>query len=663
MTFFTIYSILCEIIALVLILAIPSDAENQVFLGFSLNRLAFLTFIMVLMTISGCLLYMSLTRKWLFPKLFRFFEFSSKWVSFFIFAAAFLFSAILLLSFTNLLGNRFFTARLRPLFVLFALLFIGTSIYDVFAYHHKPWITFLNSLKVIGHQLIKVTETLYRWISKSFTGNRFLVYVMGLSFPLLFYVAITYSFPSGFAGLYTLMADQISQAGLSLPLSVPYYGPGGIPFAYPPAGFYLMAIITSIFQVSDFVYLRFAPAIFMWLSMIPLALITFEITKSKPAAIIAAVIVSGSQRVFYLQGTSGGMVRGLAFLFALLAIYFFILSAKQNGKLKYAVISGIFIGLTGLTHLSYLQFTILYIAAHFLVNIFTKRIWLATLVAGITSILAVTPWVILIVTRYGWQIFEGVFQSHGNDWFMLMLQDSRRIIPWSEYSLTPLFNMQYLWGMIVLGLVYSCLNKSRILAIWFGLLLLTTSEGDRYLFTVGAIIIGMIIGIVIHSLRDPQKESRIEWRPVILFSIILIIFYQSGWNAISSANQPAINQDSITLATYVQENTPSETTYLMIAAPAEAEWFPYLLHRVPVVASWGGEWIGTYNQHIQWINGLSKCQETQSIFCLDEILHQLPDYPDLLITKNDQTQLNTALVSQSIWEIDYQNLTYIIWHK
>ena len=56
--------------------------------------------------------------------------------------------------------------------------------------------------------------------------------------PLYLRDAFRYSVPMGYAGLFTQMAKQIADANFYLPIESPFYGPGGIPFAYPPFGMY-----------------------------------------------------------------------------------------------------------------------------------------------------------------------------------------------------------------------------------------------------------------------------------------------------------------------------------------------------------------------------------------------------------------------------------------
>ena len=464
------------------------------------------------------------------------------------------------------------------------------------------------------------------------------------------------------AGLYTLMSEGIAESGFQLPQFVPYYGPGSMPFAYPPAGFYLMAFFTSVFKIPNFIYLRFAPPIFMWLSLIPLALLTYEITKSRASSIIASVVVVSAQRIFIIQGTSGGIVRGLAFLFAFLGLYFFMLSMNPDKNIKFPLLSGLFIGLTALTHLGYVEFVLLFLLAYLITHLFSKRVWRTLVIAGGVTMCLVLPWVFMMAHRYGWTIFLGAFQSHGNDYFFSLFSNPQRIIPWFENSLLPIFGSQFVWGMIVLALIYSS-NSNIFLSIWFCLLLIFTSEGDRYLISTAAILIGSIITPLSNTLKTAIGNAEKSWKPILFLIAITTVFYQYGWQNITKSNQPVINSSSLDVADYIRTNTPDDYTYLIVAQTDEFEWFPYLLHRDPVMASWGGEWKGTYSQHLGWLLEVVHCKEIGSSLCLENTINQLPKKPDLLITHVDDIQINADLRLYKSWNESFKNDQYVVWKR
>lgn len=421
-----------------------------------------------------------------------------------------------------------------------------------------------------------------------------------------------------------------------------------------------MAIVTSIPGVSEFDYLRFAPPVFMLLATIPISLISFRYTRSRLAAVITPVIVAGAQRIFMIQGTSGGIVRGLAFLFAVLSIYFFLIGIQHEKRVN-NILSGVWFGLTILTHLGYAEFVALFFAAYLFTHLFSRRVWLTILITGGVSICLIAPWFIVIFQRYGPSVLAGAFQSHGNDYFILIWQDFQKLIPWLENSLRPLLRMQYFWGMIILGLIYSLFRGYKELLVWFALLLVFTSEGDRYLITVGAFLVGFVIEAVSTRLFNQELALENNWLKVGFSLIMLSIFFYYGWTSITSENQPVINRSSMDVSKYIKASTPKESTYIIVAEADEAEWFPFLLERTPAIASWGGEWIGTYNAQMSLLLEVIYCKEVNSASCLNNVMLQLPDIPDYLITHTNENELNNGLIAHHFWIENYRNDQYIVW--
>ncbi|MCC6416690.1 MAG: hypothetical protein IT429_00405, partial [Gemmataceae bacterium] len=87
--------------------------------------------------------------------------------------------------------------------------------------------------------------------------------------PLLVWTAVRHGLPLGYAGLFALMAELVAANGFRLPEWVPWYGPGGMPFAYPPLGFYVMAGATAGLGVPTLAYLAWAPALFCVAFLVP----------------------------------------------------------------------------------------------------------------------------------------------------------------------------------------------------------------------------------------------------------------------------------------------------------------------------------------------------------------------------------------------------------
>src|SRR5262245_2120005 len=65
--------------------------------------------------------------------------------------------------------------------------------------------------------------------------------------------------PFRLGGLFVAFADEIAAHNFQLPVNIPYYSAGGIPYAYPPLGFYVEAILLKIFPGQVFAVANLLP--------------------------------------------------------------------------------------------------------------------------------------------------------------------------------------------------------------------------------------------------------------------------------------------------------------------------------------------------------------------------------------------------------------------
>src|SRR5574342_498187 len=74
----------------------------------------------------------------------------------------------------------------------------------------------------------------------------------------LFLIDLTHE-PFRLGGLFVAFAGEIAAHNFQLPVNIPYYSLGGIPYAYPPLGFYVEAILLQIFPGQIFAVANLLP--------------------------------------------------------------------------------------------------------------------------------------------------------------------------------------------------------------------------------------------------------------------------------------------------------------------------------------------------------------------------------------------------------------------
>lgn len=658
---FLLFTLFTELITIFFLTSELSDLENQFFLGLSINRWLMIIFVLFFVMVSVSLLLLINRKQNVYEKIRMFLSQKRAHFSVILFIFSILLIVLLIILSSFIFPKSGYVIRVLPIFIFLILIFGGLIFYLYFEFNEKPWVQSLKLIMSVYHKLLAIIEKIKLFLYFLIYSKWMIVILMAGIFPLIFYPALHYKFPPGYAGLFSLMTEGIIENNFKLPNSVPFYGPGGIPFSYPPFGFYVFAIVIKLFNLPIFSYLRFAPPLFLWLSVIPIFFLTSKITKSRIAAILSPIIILGSQRIFMVQGTAAGIVRGLAFLIAFWALYFFVVSMDDKTKKWKVFFAGILIGLTFLTHFSYALFILFFIFSYGLLHLHKKLILINITLLGLVSIVIILPWVLTLSTRYGWNLFLYAFRSHGNDQFLSYSMGVEKIIPWIENSLRPIFVYQFFWGILLLGLIYIFFTKQRFLSIWFLLVLFFSSESDRFLITIAGIIVGFLVSEIITLLKRNEKHVHSSWSPVLFLTIFVVIFYQYGWRTITTENIPSINNMTLELATYIKTKTPENYTFLVVANAEEAEWYPYLLNREPVIASWGAEWVGNYDQHLSWVYDVIRCKINDSFICVENIFNQIPKKPDLVITDIYSNNINKYLHNSILWNQIYENEHYMVW--
>ena len=406
--------------------------------------------------------------------------------------------------------------------------------------------------------------------------------ILLLSAPLCFYNALKWPMPKGFAGLYALFAEVLAGNQYRLLINVPYYGPGGMPLVYPPLAIYLMAFLTNQLHIAPLEYLRFAPAVFSWMCLIPFYLFTNDFVGSRPKAVVATLLFSCAPAIFIMNVYAGGAIRAPALLFTLFGLWLAYRSMEQ-GRLGLAVLAALFWGLTALTHLGYLFFFALSLGVFTLIGPkFWLRLKLSTIILGV-GLLVSSPWWIYIGFHYGFGIFRNALASHESlDFLTRLIHPLNLGWLWQPVAFAY-FNAPVLGGMVFSGLIWALLNKQWRLPLWFFATLLITSEGWHWLVLIGAILAGVFLCDLAVLLSDRISQAGI--RLAISYSLIIVVLLGNGLTSQSyiTSGRPGISQDTIRLGDWFQSKTSNQAQYLYLSSAQEdAEWLPYFLRRTPL---------------------------------------------------------------------------------
>jgi 4-amino-4-deoxy-L-arabinose transferase-like glycosyltransferase len=481
--------------------------------------------------------------------------------------------------------------------------------------------------------------------------------------PVFFFHAFRQPIPLGYAGMFTQMAEQIANANFVLPMDVPYYGPGGIPFVYPPLSLYLFAIAIKL-GVSTWAYLRLVPAIFTLLALIPYYFLAYQLTRSKLASFIALVLTALAPSIYYTHVWSAGVVRGLALGLCFAGLLFY-LHAIQKASWGNLALAGGLLGLLLMTHLLYVVFAALVGIALLLSNWKPRRVFISLAVLFL-ALLVAAPWLGLILSRHGLNSLLAASSSHRNtDFFALLLQDFSAGLGFLAGNLSHLADNWLLAGLAFAGLVLLLVKRDFSIPLIF-ILTLFVGEASIFLPISASLMAGIFSAQVFQWARE--KMDRLQgWKKASVISaaminLALIVLIGASNLAEISKYEPEIDAYSLKMAKFVQQETAPNLTYFYIGKINEAEWFPYLLERTPVIGIWGSEWKGTYAEELETMIAMRACQNNKDWVCMQNLLEQRHLNPGLLIGPANRW-LEIAIKETRAWDVIYRDERYLVWQR
>lgn len=505
--------------------------------------------------------------------------------------------------------------------------------------------------------MFNLIETKWK-IQKTLSENALLILALGACAPLYLRNVFRYSVPMGYAGLFTQMAKQIADANFHLPFESPYYGPGGIPFAYPPLGLYLLAVLIKL-TGKYFVFLRILPPILGLLSLIPLYGITLEFSKSHISAAASIIIAASSQDLHIANAWAAGIVRAPACLFCLSAIYFLIRQQNKRSMLN-SLLAGVFLGLTLMTHLIYALFCFLWVWwwSLFRKNIFEK-IKDAIIISGI-GILVASMWLVPVLFRYGSVIFLRAFNSHGGSFLLSFWSYPGSLINIFLQNLSPISASWPLLLFVFIGVLLFLIKRKFAFITLYLLVILAFPESARFVFLIGSIAAGIGFSAIPDLLSSISPERLKSVLVAALIIPFLGFFWYEGLTSMSK-KLPQLSAATLDLSDHVQEIMPPDHTYLPLVKQDEAEWMPFLFQREPVVGKWGGEWLGIFTEQTQAMGVFRNCQANQDWACVENTITRLNVEPLYMITYVKDRNLNNSIQIDGIWKRMYENDRYVLW--
>lgn len=445
-------------------------------------------------------------------------------------------------------------------------------------------------------------------------------------FIRLFHVALGQGFPLNDGGMFYVMADEVRQANYTLPWFTAYNG-AEIPFAYPPLGFYVAALIADAGGVPLLEVFRFLPLALSVLCVPAFFLLAKSLLPSPRMVIVATLLFALAPRAFNWEIMGGGVTRSLGLLFALLALAAAV-RLYRRPSLAGAALLAVPASLAVLSHPEMGWFLAFSIALLLAANGRSPRAVLYSALAGASVLVLTAPWWLTVLLRHGAEP-------------ILSASETSRLSPFAplyfllfDFTNEPLFPILAALGLI--GLV-SCLGERRyLLPAW---LLLIFALDPRKAATLATIPLAMLSAHAIYGVLLPVLSKRLQpdegrrpaaaaWRLEGALVVVTVAYaLLSALVAVGEPDSPltVLSRGERDAMAWARQETPPESRFLVVSGreqaawtDARAEWFPALAQRRSVATVQGSEWLGTMTEARELSTDLQACADrTES--CLGEL--------------------------------------------
>jgi hypothetical protein len=420
----------------------------------------------------------------------------------------------------------------------------------------------------------------------------FLVLALFLGGILRFLPVIMAGFPVNDGGMFYLMVEELKSNGYLLP-AFTAYNLADIPFAYPPFGFYVTALLSDLFRLPVLEVVRWLPATVSTLALLAFYQLTAEFLPSRTQASLATLFYALVPASFGWSIMGGGITRafGLAFLFLTITFTSRLFTRPSILKLGACILFGT------LAVLSHPETGLQAAGACMLIWFFrgrTPRSVVQALLVAAGVLLMTSPWWGTVLATHGVAPIRSALQTSNDGgssaWVSLLTL---------QLGGGAFFSLSVALGL--LGLFAAFARREYLLPLW---LLVPFALDPRSAGGLAMVPLSMLAASGFDRVLAPGlmalREKSIAWsldRFVVgtLFVMLLYLFFGSAVFGIGLAGGSLTVEDRETIA-WVGENMPPGGDFLLLTGEQYSmkdpfqEWFPALAPQHSQTTLQGAEW-------------------------------------------------------------------------
>jgi hypothetical protein len=408
-------------------------------------------------------------------------------------------------------------------------------------------------------------------------------------------------FPVGDGGMFYVMVREIQQAGMAIPAATAY-NYAGIPFAYPPFGLWLIALLDNVLPVSLLDLFQWWPALCSILMLPVFYLLARRLLGSWFPAVVALGAFAMLPRSFEWFIPGGGVTRAPGYLLALVAMYALLLALDTGGR-RFVAGAALAAGLAIMTHPNAALVTVVSLVVLATLRRPSRRcvVTLALVLAGAAVVSA--PWWLVDLLRFG---AGPLVSAAGTGSQAGPLAGVYRLITF-DFAEEPF--MPWITALAAVGLAWSVARSRYFLPAWLIVIVLLDTNAGPTDSTLPLALLASIglLEVVVPRLADVAGAATdlvgpefLQSRPVRLALVALLglTFLGAIFRPIQAGSPDQVLAPDVRVSmAWVAANTPAQATFVVVTgsfwfSDEVSEWFPALTDRASVTTVQGYEWLG-----------------------------------------------------------------------
>ncbi len=441
--------------------------------------------------------------------------------------------------------------------------------------------------------------------------------ILGIFVRSVHLLNIELNLPVHSGGLFLFFSENIASNDFQIPKTIPYYSEGGIPFAYPPLGFYIIAVLITIFKIPGFIVINVLPVVISCISVGVFYFVSKLLSNSKIVQCCLVLVYSILPSAFQQQIEDEGTAEALGTLALLLLLYFSI-KVFYSRRIKDFILLGISGALCIISApgSAYAGAILLTLSGHLLLIIAPNKMYTF-------KALMISSCIVLILTSAYW---FPVIRNHGIEIFTTTLSaqhpDSTGVYKIIETYLS--FNISsakhpFFWNtLIALGAFLTIATKKAFIVIILAILMLIPRESPWLISIPGSFLGGYGLAHIIQILQKDAKKS-IYYATLSSVVIVALVSY-GGLQAyyassrVANLQRPDRTRATLAVSDWIHDHTDTSARFIILDSYLR-EWTPRLFLRTVLNVPQGTEWKPTVAENIRGFNEyVSGCVELQCVY-------------------------------------------------